>query len=557
MEKYLTNSKMKNFSAVLNCTVDQIESTNVLIIGTGPSAITLSFLLSGYWPYYCPNDQDYGPHPNQFLHKRLLHYCAKHNHAQNFKADIQLTLCSLMECDLMNLSKGLTGRITNPIALLMDQLQHPNADIGQYHPSTLKWIFKKECQIDHVVVGSNSLPGGLWQTLAKITSKHNQNNILTLSKRSLMQLPVLEIRDNLEQYGKEMKQALPDNRIPYHVVAEYYQKYVDHFNLSSFFRTQTRIVHLEWNETEKCFIADAIDKQNNCIRFLAKRVVLAKGTSNSPKLLNIFGETLPFVFHSLSKLEQIIKQTQLNFSWKKDLLKKRQIDPILIVGSGLSAADALILLSQRFQNKSMRVIHLFRKSIQDRSLIFNQLISNDNATYPEYYQIFQHMKASVKNTQCLACFSQASLVKTQYSQWFEKYQAYEQCILTSITNKSKKKLATLEFINDQNLKQCSQCNKPIGHKGSIEISSALILIGTNPQLSFISNELQNKLPLNPSIPLDLRYNPLDLDLYTYQCKQIPRLYALGPLAGDYFVRYLQGGALAIANHIWNEQLRDQ
>lgn len=552
MEKYLNNSKM-NFSNMFNCTVNQIESTNVLIIGNGPSAITLSFLLSGYWPYYCPNDQDYGPHPNQLLHKRLLYYCAKHNHTQ----DLDSKLCSLMECDLRNLSKGLTDRITNPIALLMDQLQHPNADIGQCHPSTLKWIFKKNCQIDHIVVGSNSSPGGLWQTLAKVTSKHNQNNVLTLSKRSLMQLPVLKIRDKLEEYGTNMEQILPDNRIPYHVVAEYYQKYVDHFHLSEFFRTQTQIVHLEWNETENCFIADAIDKQNNCIRFLAKRVVLAKGTSNSPKLLNILGETLPFVFHSLTKLEQIIKQTQLNSSWKKYLAKKKQVDPILIVGSGLSAADALILLSQRFQNKSVRVIHLFRKSIQDRSLIFNQLISNDDATYPEYYQVFQHMKASIKNVQCLACFSQASSLTTQYSQlWFEKYQAYQQCILTSITNKSKKRLATLEFINE-NSEQCLRCHKPIRHKTTIEISSALILIGSNPQISFISNDIQNKLPLNPSIPLDLRYNPIDLDMYTYQCKQIPRLYALGPLAGDNFVRYLQGGALAIANHIWNDQIHDK
>lgn len=40
-----------------------------LFVGNGPSAITLSYLLSGHWPHY--KGQDNMGHPPEFLHARL------------------------------------------------------------------------------------------------------------------------------------------------------------------------------------------------------------------------------------------------------------------------------------------------------------------------------------------------------------------------------------------------------------------------------------------------------------------------------------------------------
>lgn len=40
-----------------------------LFLGNGPSAITLSYMLSGHWPYY--QGQDELGHPPDFLHARL------------------------------------------------------------------------------------------------------------------------------------------------------------------------------------------------------------------------------------------------------------------------------------------------------------------------------------------------------------------------------------------------------------------------------------------------------------------------------------------------------
>lgn len=41
-------------------------------------------------------------------------------------------------------------------------------------------------------------------------------------------------------------------------------------------------------------------------------------------------------------------------------------------------------------------------------------------------------------------------------------------------------------------------------------------------------------------------NGLNINPYTYECHDFENVYALGPLAGDKLVRFLQGGALACA-----------
>lgn len=68
----------------------------------------------------------------------------------------------------------------------------------------------------------------------------------------------------------------------------------------------------------------------------------------------------------------------------KDDLPRLLKDPLLIVGSGLSAADA-ILLAQKYR---IRIIHVIRKPVNDPNLIFNKL---PKKLYPEYHRVYDQM----------------------------------------------------------------------------------------------------------------------------------------------------------------------
>ncbi len=53
--------------------------------------------------------------------------------------------------------------------------------------------------------------------------------------------------------------------------------------------------------------------------------------------------------------------------------------------------------------------------------------------------------------------------------------------------------------------------------------------------------------LNPRKSTSLHINP-----YTYECIDFENLYALGALAGDKLVRFLQGGAFACAANLFKK-----
>lgn len=106
----------------------------------------------------------------------------------------------------------------------------------------------------------------------------------------------------------------------------------------------------------------------------AENVALATGTLDSPAHLEIEGENFPFVFHSVPEFGAAISKGKL----------RGQVDPVLIVGSGLSAADAVLCA----YNNNIRVIHVFRRRVTDPSLIFKQL---PKKLYPEYHKVYHMM----------------------------------------------------------------------------------------------------------------------------------------------------------------------
>jgi len=58
---------------------------------------------------------------------------------------------------------------------------------------------------------------------------------------------------------------------------------------------------------------------------------------------------------------------------------------------------------------------------------------------------------------------------------------------------------------------------------------------------------------DPDKPIDCKNNPLAVNKFTNELLEVPGVYALGPLVGDNFVRFISGGALSISSALFNER----
>lgn len=86
-----------------------------------------------------------------------------------------------------------------------------------------------------------------------------------------------------------------------------------------------------------------------------------------------------------------------------------------------------------------------------------------------------------------------------------------------------------------------------GQQIVVQVSKALVLIGAHPNLSFLRDN-GRPLGVDPNETITCRRNPIDVDPFTNAvvAAEGPGMYAMGPVMGENFVRFLKGGALAIA-----------
>ncbi|XP_018597732.1 oxidative stress induced growth inhibitor 1 [Scleropages formosus] len=467
----------------------------VVIIGNGPSGICLSYLLSGHIPYVSPE----GTHPNAMLQAKLQ----------------QEPHLSLLEQDLEYLCEGLEGRSSNQVAVLFDSLLMPGSDFGLDCASPLLWCYEPERAIPHLVLGKGP-PGGAWHAM--------EGSMLTLSLANWMELPGLKLKD----WVRDKRRNVRNDRATPAEIASYYQHYVTQMGLQKNFVNSTTVTSLhritfkdaspsvwEVQGLQRRVEAGGEDMELP-FTVCAENVVLATGTHDTPAWLGVEGENLPFVCHSFWDLEVAIADGRLDHT----------SDPVLVVGAGLTAADAVLAT----HHHNTPVYHAFRRSVSDPELIFNQL---PKVLYPEYHKVYQMMTQQQHWLGARVAGSGTNLVprsdmSLSCSDSYPGYVSFPKHFVVAFKPDHKCVLEDEE-----------------GHHTILNISMALVLIGSHPNLSFLPKNGQS-LGLHPQEPISCRRNPIDVDPYTYECVQEPSLYAMGPLVGENFVRFLKGGALAIA-----------
>ncbi|XP_068578359.1 oxidative stress induced growth inhibitor 1 isoform X2 [Cebidichthys violaceus] len=496
----------------------------VVIIGNGPSGICLSYLLSGHTPYLSPG----ASHPNPLLHSKLR----------------EQPHLSLLEQDLEYLCEGLEGRSSNPVAVLFDSLLLPDSDFGLDHTSPLAWRYEPERAIPHLVLGKGP-PGGAWHAM--------EGSMLTLSLANWMDLPGLKLKD----WMREKRRNVRNDRATPAEIASYYQHYVSQMSLEENFACGTtvtsvtrrpggdqegappcwRVTGLQRREGEELGDGFAVSEEVP-FSMLAHNVVLATGTHDIPARLGVEGESLPYVCHSFWELEAAISRGELDQS----------SDPVLVVGAGLTAADAVLAT----HHLNTPVYHAFRRSVNDPGLIFNQL---PKLLYPEYHKVHQMMTRQQyqpdppprDHAQNLHDPSGPSSLPPLSSS------------TTSLSPSSYPGYLSFPLYRVAAFRPDRKCvlESDSGRRTVVQISKALVLIGAHPNLSFLGGDNGRALGVNPEEPITCRRNPIEADPFTNKVVAAdgPGMYAMGPLVGENFVRFLKGGALAIASDL-AKTLRD-
>ncbi|GAB1601932.1 oxidative stress-induced growth inhibitor 2-like isoform X1 [Argonauta hians] len=486
---------------------DKPKFYEVIIVGNGPSAICLSFLLSGYRPYY-----NGLPHSVPFLEKKLRGLKGK----------------SVVESDLYELAQGLEGRSINPVAVLFDHMLHPDADLGVLNPSLLTWVHEKQHEIPHLVLGK-WLPGGSWQQM--------DGNLNTISISNWMELPSLPIHSWISRKKTLSEKSRKDNRATVADVRNYYCDFLQEKNIDSNFCSGYLVssvqkvldtcegIDCESGEAMPCsdetkgshkFLwevrgyrvrgttrrgkgSDAglepvvVDREDFC--FQSNSVVLATGTTDVPNRLGTTGENLPYVLHSLKAFEQTLSRNEV----------VSDSDPIVVVGAGLSAADAILLALEN----NISVAHVFRVGPNDSSLVFKKL---PLTMYPEYHRVYSLMRGKEVND------LYKPYPRHQVEELHRDHKVLVKCLKTS-------------------------CNI-----STLNASVAVVLIGAKPNLTFLPQEGKHLGRLQDQ-SIDSKHNPIQVDPYSYESIKEPNMYAMGPLMGDNFVRFAIGGALGITNHL--------
>ncbi|KAK9486862.1 hypothetical protein V1527DRAFT_461904 [Lipomyces starkeyi] len=336
---------------------------DTLIIGNGPSALVLSYLLHGNTPYYDPNTE-YGPHPDSVLHSLLDELCGKdkfaRQHDRHCIYDSILHNLTLQQY-LRYTQRASAPQVVAPVNYLLDTLVAPNIDIDIHarQKSRVRWILKKEHSVDHLVVGSSFVPGGQWAG-RDVPSK-------TLSYAEMLSLPGFSYSEYYKStHGKEPD---PYSRPMRTDVAAYYALYPSRVEISDAVRANYTVLSLHRSDgnTFKAII------QNNdtaCLQIVtARNVVLATG---------VFTHQVP----PDPILYPIVSRQHASNHYEQT---KVEIDgAVLIIGSGFSAADAILSVPD---NK--KIMHLFQWDPKNRP---SPLRACHKETYPEYASLYRLMR---------------------------------------------------------------------------------------------------------------------------------------------------------------------
>lgn len=459
------------------------EAVDTVIVGNGPSALILSFILHGNIPYYNPLT----PHPDPILHKKL-----------------SISPC-LLDVDVNDLTAHFAASRLSystqalPINVLLDTLIRPlnDTDPGKFG-SCVEWRFEEEKVISHLVLGNTPQAGGQWADNPVSASW----DIGTLSYSEMLSLPGYILGDhNQKLHGKPLQEFHRPRR---REVASYLAAYPAAVGIEGAVHTNTQVGQI--SRSPEGFRIGSHD-------LVCKHLVLASG-----------------VFSNLIPLRPLLQPLGVLQS-----TKCRNDLPLLVVGSGFTAADVIISAPP-----GHKIIHIFKWDPENRP---SPLRACHPRAYPEYANVYRHMKLAARAA--LVPLGVTSPLRRRKSNpffhdrdWDNMYEGLPNTYIKDVHMHDESALLELET-----------CDRGIIQR---EVSCMKYVIGRRGSLSYLSDDIAHEfhasgdpLPINETL---ISGNTLRPNVEN-SLQLAPDVFAIGSLTGDSLIRFSFGGCVFAAREI--------
>ena len=455
---------------------------DTVIVGNGPSALILSYILHGHIPYYDPSK----PHPDPILHQKLCETPCL------FDIDVQDLTAHFAASRLSYSTQAL------PINVLLDTLLRPLADTDPAkYSSCVQWRHEGERKVQHLVLGNTARAGGQWADNPVSASW----DIGALSYSEMLSLPGHTFGKHYENtYGRPAPEFYRPTR---REVATYLAVYPEAVGISDSIYTRQEVTGIRREDG-----GFRIDSHGIC----CKHLVLASGT---------FSNLIPPrpLLQPLNTLPRPNSMSQ---------------DPLLVVGSGFTAADVIITQPNR------KIIHIFKWDPDNRP---SPLRACHPRAYPEYASIYRRMKIAA--IEALGPQGVISPMRTKKSNpffkerdWDNVYEGLPNTYIKAVDLHDTRAVLTLETSDGKLIERViSNLEYVIGRRGSLSYIDESIAeeIGQGLGEKPISRALISGRTLRPLVERTLEL--------------APNVFITGSLTGDSLVRFAYGGCVFAARKI--------
>ena len=458
---------------------------DVVIIGNGPSALILSYILHGNVPYYKSSN----PHPDPILHNKLVKTPCL------FGIDVNSLTSHFGASRLSYSSQAL------PINVLLDTLIRPLADTEPGSLGTcVKWRHEPEKEIRHVILGNTAQAGGQWADNPVEASW----DIGALSYAEMLSLPGYSLQEHYKRIGRE--QPADFYRPTRRDIADYLAVYPGAVGINDSI----------WNGT----VAQGITRTEHGFHIgspdlCCRNLVLASG---------IFSHLLP----ARPQLQPLLQLPDHSRDYEP---------PLLVVGSGFTAADIIIsALPHR------KIIHIFKWAPEEHP---SPLRACHADAYPDYAGIYRRMKLSaIRALGNNSVFSPAPSKRHKNNPFFDPRdwdKSYEGLPNTYIKEvRAHGEYATVML------------QGPDGQIIEREVSNLQYVIGRRGSLKYLDKALQQEVldcDANRSINADRISGKTLRPKVEENLEVAPGVFVIGSLTGDSLIRFAFGGCVYAAREI--------